>query len=141
MRYYTTLSDPTKVTNLYQEWTGREQTGLQEFYTDIPCPSNIFLIVAYDEGKIVGSAQLILIDDWVWGMRWGLVENVYVKGDKRRQGIGRGLMKTVEDQAQTLGCKFLKLTSRKGEGVALYRALGYTEGFSFRKELTWSQLL
>jgi len=110
--------------------------GLLEFYADFPCQSNAFLIVAYDEDEIVGSAQLILIDDWVWGKRWGLVENVYVAKSKRRKGIGRELMGAVEDQARALGCKFLKLTSRREEGVALYRALGYEEGSSFGRELS-----
>ena len=136
MTYCHTLTDPAKVVSLYQEWTEGEQTGLQEFYgTSIPCSSNTLLIVAYEENRVVGSAQLVLIDDWVWGMRWGLVENVYVAKDKRRQRIGTELMKAVESQAFLYGCKFIKLTSRKEEGITLYRSLGYEEGSYFRKEL------
>ena len=46
------------------------------------------------------------------------------------------LMKFVEEQACIFGCEFIKLTSRKDEGKALYRSLGYMEGSSFRKDLS-----
>jgi len=92
-------------------------------------------VVAKDNEKIIGAAQLIVIDDPFWNRRWGLIENVFVKKEYRRQGIGKGLMKQLENQAIALGCKFVKLTTRKKEGIELYRSIGYEEGSSFRKEL------
>ena len=128
------LKDSQGIVDLYKQWTGEERT-----------PENIFnkkTIVARVFGEesgltspIVGVAELIIIDDWVFGRKWGLVENVYVDEEWRRSGIATQLMKHVESQAVALGCEFIKLTSRKEEGKALYRSLGYEEGSYFRKEL------
>ena len=113
---------------LYKEWT-RKELNLDRILW------NSYLVVAKDNEKIIGAAQLIVIDDPFWNRRWGLIENVFVKKENRRQEIGKGLMKQLENQAIALGCKFVKLTTRKKEGIELYRSIGYEEGSSFRKEL------
>ena len=115
------------VAELYKEWTEKELTETVQL--------NAHLVIARDGETIIGAAQLLVIDDPVWGRRWGLVENVYVKEGYRKKGIGSDLMSAIETQAIGLGCKFIKLTSRKKEGKALYRSLGYEEGSSFRMEL------
>jgi len=114
---------------LFKEWTKKEP----DFDNYILL--NSFFFGAYKDDRIVGVAQLIIIDDPFWNRRWGLIENVFVKKEYRRQGIGKGLMKQLENQAISLGCSFVKLTSRKEEGIELYRSIGYEEGSSFRKEL------
>ena len=114
--------------NLYKEWTGKDLNHDHILW-------NSFSIVAKDNGNIVGAAQLIVIDDPFWDRRWGLVENVFVKKEYRRKGIGSELMKQLENQALAMGCSFVKLTTRKEEGRELYRSLGYEEGSSFRREL------
>ena len=115
---------------LYKEWIGKypKFSGLK---------TNSTLIVAREEGtnKIIGAAQIIMIDDPIWDRRWGLVENVFVSEDYRRQGVARQLMRHLENQAKLFGCKFLKLTTNKEEGKGLYRALGYDVGLSFGKDL------
>ncbi len=121
------LGDAQGIIDLYKQWTGERRF-----------PENIlnkWTIVAKDENKIVGAAELLLVDDWVWHRRWGLVENVYVEKDSRKKGIGKMMMEHVEAQAKGWGCEFIKLTSRKKEGKTLYRSLGYEEGSCFRKEL------
>jgi spore coat polysaccharide biosynthesis protein SpsF len=133
---------PIEFVRIYEEWTGR----MPEIKTPLV---NSFLVIAKvdDEdgkktgdwseyNKIVGAAQYIIIDDPVWRRRWALVENVYVAQNYRRQGVGTKLMKFVEDQAYLFGCDFIKLTSRKEAGKALYRSLDYEEGSSFYKKIT-----
>ena len=129
------ITDSQGIVDLYKQWTGEERTPENIFNkkTIIAKVANMGGISTLD--RIVGVAELIVIDDWVWHRRWGLVENVYVHKQYRRQGIGSQLMKHVESQAMALGCEFIKLTSRKEEGKALYRSLGYEEGSYFRKEL------
>ena len=111
---------------LLKEWTKKEP------HFSMP---NLWFFGAYDNDRIVGAAQLIVIDDPFWNERWGLVENVFVTKEYRRKGIGKGLMKQLENQAIAVGCKFVKLTTRKKEGKKLYRSIGYEEDSSFRKEL------
>jgi len=128
--YYTTWDRIEDTGQLYKEWVGKcpEFKGIRV---------NVHLIIACEEktNKIVGAAQLIIIDDPIWDRSWGLVENVYVDKAYRKCGIGSNLMWSLEEQASILGCKFIKLTTRKKEGKELYRSLGYEEGSSFRKEL------
>lgn len=129
MIYFTSWDCIKDLGELYSKWVGH--TPKFKFGTFA------FLIVAREKGsnKFVGATQLIIIDDQVWDRRWGLVENVFVSEPYRKQGIGKELMENVEAQAQLMGCKFIKLTSRKEEGKALYKSLGYEEGSSFRKDL------
>ena len=123
------LKDSQGIVDLYKQWTGEERTPESIF--------NKWTIIAKDIelDRIVGVAELILVDDWIWHRKWGLAENVYVEEDFRKKGVGAKLMRHVESQAIALGCEFIKLTSRKEEGKALYRSLGYEEGSYFRKEL------
>ena len=115
------------VTDLYRLWTGKT---LKEYITVAE-----HLIVARDGNKLVGAAQLIAVPDVVQGRMWGLVENVFVHPDYRRRGIGKELMRAVEIQAYYFQLAFIKLTSRKQGGQALYRSLGYREGVSFYKTI------
>lgn len=82
-----------------------------------------------------GCADLILIKDMVYGHTWGLVENVYVSKSHRRKGVGTELMRKVEKEAKRLGCKYIKLTSRKPAGQKLYQKLGYEKGDSYYCQL------
>ena len=115
-----------QVSELYKEWTGIYPKQL---------PPN--LIIAFEEktNKVIGCMILSTHYDPIWDRRWGLVENVFVSEDYRRQGVARQLMRHLENQAKLFGCKFLKLTTNKEEGTGLYRALGYDEGLSFGKDL------
>jgi len=126
MIYCTTWDNIADVRELYKEWAGNYPLDTWK---------NSILVVAKDNDKIVGGAQLIVISDPIWARNWGLIENVYVLKEYRSHGAGEKLMKVLESQASFLGCKFIKLTSRKDEGKRLYRSLGYEEGSSFRKEL------
>ena len=128
MVYYTTWDWLIDTSDLYKEWVGH----VPEF---IGIRQNDFLVIARDDSnKIVGAAQLLIIDDPIWDRTWGLVENVFVTKLYRNCGIGKGLMRFVEEQAKLLGCDFIKLTTRKPEGRELYRSLGYDEGSSFYKK-------
>ena len=114
--------------DLYKEWYPQANPARQ-------LTQDSFLVAIYDEQEIIGAAILIIIRDLIFQNIWGLVENVYVKKEYRKNGIGKKLMKEVETQGRFWGCSFLKLTSSKPEGQALYRSLGYKEGLSFKKEL------
>ena len=127
MKHNTAWNDIRHATELYQEWTGREIPANQLWIDS-------HLVVIRDDGKVVGVAQIIVIDDPVWNRMWGLVENVYVRKGNRRKGIGGELMSKVETQARLLGCKYIKMFSYKNEGKALYRSLNYEEGSAFAKD-------
>jgi acetyltransferase len=87
--------------------------------------SRVLLVARDPAGGIVGSAQLEL------AMRANArhraeVSKVMVHRAARRQGIGRALMRALEQHAHRLGRTTLVLDTRQGDpSEALYRGLGW----------------
>ncbi len=117
---------------LYKEWTGQDAK-----FEGVAVDTHLVVAIDTDTGKKVGAAQWTVINDQFWNCQWALVENVYVAKVYRQRGVARDLMKFIEDVSPQFGCEFIKLTSGydKIEAHALYRSLGYKEGFSFKKDL------
>jgi acetyltransferase len=83
------------------------------------------LLVAERDGVVVGAVQLAL-SAWPNGRHRAEVAKLLVHGSARRQGIGRSLMREVEEVARSHGRTLLVLDTREGDaGEALYRDLGY----------------
>lgn len=116
-----------EIKDLYRWWTGK---NAKDFFSTL----KTLYIVALDD-EIAGCAMLIIMKDPIFARVWGLVENVYVKSNYRRKGVGQGIMNKVEETARSYSCEFIKLTSRKESGQALYKKLGYDTGMSFYKKL------
>ncbi len=84
------------------------------------------LIAALDGDQVVGSAQLVLAMQ-PNGRHRAEVQKVLVHTRARRQGIGRRLMKSIEDEARTAGRSLLVLDTEGGSaGEQLYERVGYT---------------
>jgi len=130
MIYLTATQNCQEVASLLKEWTKHD-------YSEGRVLWNSLFIVARDDDRRIGCAQLILIDDPFWDRRYGLVENVYVTPKYRRQGVGKQLMEYITSQAALFGCEFVKLTSAydKKEAHGLYKSLGFKDGLSFKKSL------
>ncbi len=83
------------------------------------------LLVAKLDGRIVGTAQLVLTDR-ANGLHRAEVVRVLVHSSQRRHGIGRVLMRAIEQQARRLSRSTLVLDTRKGDpSERLYRSLGW----------------
>lgn len=74
-------------------------------------------IIAREKNRVIGTADL--------NTKSGVVNNVYVREEERKRGIGRDMMVAVEE-ALGKGSK-LKLTvySNNEAAVALYRGMGF----------------
>jgi len=86
---------------------------------------NTALIVAKDDGHIVGMATLYILVKF--GKRVGTIEDVVVDSKYRGQGIGEKLMRAAIDAARAASVKTLHLTSRpeRTAGNMLYKKLGF----------------
>lgn len=83
------------------------------------------LLVAHDEERLVGTAQLAL-ESRANGRHRAEVQKVLVHPDHRRQGIARRLMEAIEQQAHAHQRWLLFLDTRSGDPAeALYQGLGY----------------
>ena len=93
------------------------------------------LFVAEDQGRIVGTACLIIVPNLTHqGKPYALVENVVVDETQRSAGYGELLMRHAMAEAKRAGCYKLALTSNKQRPGAhrFYQRLGFraaSEGF------------
>jgi len=94
-----------------------------------------FVLVAEAAGKIVGTADLLIVANLTHELRpWAIVEHVVVAAHARRLGIGRALMAEVVAMGKAAGCYKVQLLSRKERSDAhrFYQAVGFepaAEGF------------
>jgi ribosomal protein S18 acetylase RimI-like enzyme len=92
--------------------------------------------VAEDGGRIVGYVWFKEVESDVG--RFGRIEHIFVSGDMRGRGIGKGLMREVEKYVKSAGMETIKLTVLKEntEAISLYEDMGYAPiGLKMEKRL------
>ncbi|MBU2542002.1 GNAT family N-acetyltransferase [Patescibacteria group bacterium] len=95
----------------------------------------VIKFTAEDDDKEVGRAYLYLIHNDLHEEPYGLLEDVFVEGECRSQGIGRELVLAVIEEAKVQKCYKLIGTSRYSrENVhRFYKSLGFKDhGIEFR---------
>jgi GNAT superfamily N-acetyltransferase len=117
-----------EIGELLKEWSGKPYSSDFVLF-------NSRFIGARDNKKLVAIAQYIGIPDPFFQRKWMLIENVFVLPEYRRQGLASQIMKQILEQARIEDYEFVKLTTRKEGGKALYRSLGMEEGSAFYMEL------
>ncbi|GCE07269.1 GNAT family N-acetyltransferase [Dictyobacter aurantiacus] len=94
---------------------------------DVTDGSQVLLVALDTDGQVLGSVQLALAMK-PNGRHRAEVQKLFVDPSQRRHGIGRGLMKTVEEAARAHGRTLLVLDTREGDAAEqLYRRMGYIE--------------
>jgi GNAT superfamily N-acetyltransferase len=94
-----------------------------------------FLIVADDDGEVVGCLQITYLPGLGrHGAERSQIEAVRVRADRRGQGVGAELNRWAIEQARSRGCALVQLTSDKSRADAhrFYARLGFVashEGF------------
>ncbi len=85
----------------------------------------VILLMARDEGKLVGMLSLIVFRIPT-GVR-GWIEDVVVDQGTRGKGVGEALTRAALDRAKELGVKTVDLTSRPSREAAnrLYQRVGF----------------
>jgi len=137
-----TAGDLDRLTALYAELADTpEEPGLPDdaagrttLATVLADPSR-HLVVASVNGEVVGTADLLIVENLTHGARpWGIVENVVVARAHRGTGIGSAVLEHLIGIARDAGCYKVQLLSgnhRRG-AHAFYRAIGFeavAEGF------------
>lgn len=86
----------------------------------------------------LGRAWLYLIYNNLHEQPYGLLEDVFVKEDKRGQGVGNKLLEQVVAEAKNRNCYKIIGTSRMSRDMVheWYKRLGFREyGLEFRLDL------
>jgi GNAT superfamily N-acetyltransferase len=134
-------SDVETLCRLSSQLTGDETAPEQAAAAlrEIEASPICHLLVAEEDGEVVGSIHLVVAPNLTHGGRpWCVVENVIVDESRRRHGIGRALMDRALEIAREAGCYKLFLGSnvKRADAHEFYRALGFhVHGPVFRVDL------
>ncbi|HEV3167435.1 MAG TPA: GNAT family N-acetyltransferase [Isosphaeraceae bacterium] len=130
------LTDSDRVFELVKEFATSFQPELDSFrrsFSQIILKDDALLIVAQDSGKLLGyllgfdHPTLFANGSIAWA------EEVAVEADRRRQGIGRQLMREFEEWARSRGSRLVALATRRA--TDFYLSLGYEESATYFRKL------
>ncbi len=87
------------------------------------------VLVAEDEGGVVGAASLWIKPDLAHGDTVIEAPMLVVSGNARHRGIGKLLVEAIQDVAATENATLIELIATKDNNVAraFYRSLGFVE--------------
>ena len=86
---------------------------------------NVEVLAAREEGRAVGVA-VVAYRLAVAGL-FASIEDLYVRPDARRQGVGRALLEAVEGRCASRGVSYVEAQVEDAGAAAFYAALGYAE--------------
>lgn len=95
-------------------------------------------VVVEENGEELGRAWLYLIYNDLHNEPYGLLEDVFVKEDKRGKGVGKKLLEQIMIEARNRKCYKIIGTSRMSRDMVheWYKRLGFREyGLEFRMDL------
>ncbi len=115
--------------HLFQKPTGPVRE--QEYYLSLIADENIGLFVAEVNKRAVGFVHVVLRDapaiPILVSRRYAIVDDIGVKSDFRRGGIGRMLMDKAQEWAAAKGASAIELNVHEfNQGaISFYRRLGF----------------
>ncbi|HEX2526285.1 MAG TPA: GNAT family N-acetyltransferase [Geminicoccus sp.] len=135
-RHATEFDLPAIVAMLADDEFGRERErykeplprAYHEAFRAIQRQEGNSVIVALEEGVIVGCLQLTLIPRLGrGGALRALIEGVRVHRSRRGRGIGQAIMHEAIGRAREAGCRLVQLTTdkRRGDAHRFYARLGF----------------
>ena len=83
------------------------------------------VLAARTEGHVVGVAVLAYRLSISATGPFVSIEDLYVRPDERRQGVGRALLEAVEKRCASRGVSYVEAQVEDEEAAAFYSALGY----------------
>jgi len=83
------------------------------------------VLAARAEGLMVGVAVLAYRLSISAATPFASVEDLYVRPDARRRGVGRALLEAVQERCAAHGVSYVEAQVEDEEAAALYVALGY----------------
>ena len=137
-----TVNDLEPLAQLYEELSG-EKTNLYRMEVNFKLMErnqNYVILIAKDGDLVVGTVMGIICLDLVGECKpFMVIENVIVKSVYQGRGIGKMLMKEIEDIGRKQDCYYTMFVSsgHRKEAHKFYEAIGYNLDFvqGFKKFL------
>jgi GNAT superfamily N-acetyltransferase len=99
------------------------------------------VLAARAEGRVVGVAVLAYRPSVSAAGLFASIEDLYVRPDARRRGVGRALLEAVGKRCASRGVSYVEVQVEDDEAAAFYSALGYEEEPEvrvFSRTYSWS---
>jgi ribosomal protein S18 acetylase RimI-like enzyme len=127
------LDSVTDLMGAFRDWSGydapADETIRRTARALLREPGTEFLLGALDrEATAVGVCQLrYRLSVWT-GANDCWLEDLYVRDEARRSGIGRALLATALERARARGCRRMELdvNERNTEALGFYERMGFT---------------
>lgn len=135
------ITDVAGLSELFVDFIAKESnlTAMKKQIEVISNDPNYYVAVACEGNKVIGTSMGIICYDLVGDCNpFMLIENVVVLPQYQGQGVGRLLMRTLEDFGQKNQCNYVILVSesKREPSHQFYEAIGYsTDQRGFKKRL------
>ena len=90
-------------------------------------PNRYIYVAVNSDNVAIGSVTLFVLQK-LHVQRVGLIEDVVVRNDEQRKGIGKSLVNYAQSQAEELGC-YKIILSCKQHNIAFYKKCGFVDRF------------
>ena len=119
------VTDPLGATR--ESGDGSDDTYVTAFREIDQDPNNL-VIVAEDQGRVVGCLQVTFIANLSFeGGRRALIEAVRVADSHQGRGLGRAIVEHAIELAKERNCRMVQLTSnqQRPEAIKFYERIGF----------------
>ncbi|KAB3529421.1 GNAT family N-acetyltransferase [Alkaliphilus serpentinus] len=120
------------IRGLYKEDQEREEIDdikihktIREFMKN---PSKLKIIIISYDNHVVGYSILIPFWSNEYGGNIIHIDELFIKGKYRNQGIGRDFIKNSKEFFEEVAALAMEVTSANRRALSLYRSLGFLEG-------------
>ena len=86
---------------------------------------NVEVLAARAEGRVIGVAVVAYRLNISAGGPFASIEDLYVRPESRRRGIGRALLEAVAQRCKVRGVSYIEAQVEDDEAAAFYSAVGY----------------
>jgi ribosomal protein S18 acetylase RimI-like enzyme len=117
----------------FRDWWGKDDPPLEQIRATTAAlledPATEFLLAAPDRDRRAAGVCQLRYRLSVWtGADDCWLEDLYVRGDARRGGVGRALVGASIERARARGCRRIELdvNEQNADALGFYRSLGFT---------------
>ncbi len=86
---------------------------------------NLEVLAARAEGRVIGVAVIAYRLNISAGGPFASIEDLYVRPESRRRGVGRALLEAVAQRCKVRGISYIEAQVEDDEAAAFYSAMGY----------------
>ena len=131
------IDELDELAELYRELAGKgtDPGKMKKHFEWMQSNPDYIVLGAKGAGELIGSLMGIVCQDIVGECRpFMVIENVIVSRRYRRRGIGKRLMRKIEEIARERNCYYIMFVSKsqRGEAHRFYESLGYGLDFARR---------